>query len=294
MQGYWLGYLFVSFAIGVACFGVALAVAWRRRDAVSRCFLALYGALSVMVTASLLSAFGETAPGVISAAAQQVFRYLESIVGLYGVMLTLPLLLHRVFRVREPRRERVLVGVVVATLVLQHLTEYVLGSTPWDERGDWLEDGVLLAIVAYSLWLVVTRWRSAEAERPLADRISLLLLIGVPGFVYDLFLSEGWGLRWYPLWYCLTSVVMVSTLVRGEEIVSPQAADGWGLSAREAEVADQVARGLSNKDIATTLHISPNTVKTHLRTIFEKAGVRSRFELISRMSRSSGAKHPEG
>jgi len=59
--------------------------------------------------------------------------------------------------------------------------------------------------------------------------------------------------------------------------------DLWGLSERELEVADAVAQGLSNKEIAAALHISPNTVKTHLRAVFEKAGVHSRFELMSRM-----------
>ena len=57
----------------------------------TRAFLAFYAALSVMVTASLLLAFAYSAPGEVSASVRQVFRYLESIVGLYGLMLALPL-----------------------------------------------------------------------------------------------------------------------------------------------------------------------------------------------------------
>ena len=53
------------------------------------------------------------------------------------------------------------------------------------------------------------------------------------------------------------------------------------MSRREAEVAEQVLRGLSNKEIAARLNISPNTVKTHLRAVFDKSGAHSRFELIS-------------
>lgn len=59
----------------------------------------------------------------------------------------------------------------------------------------------------------------------------------------------------------------------------------WGLSDRETEVARLAQQGLSNKDIAEQLHISPNTVKTHLRLIFDKSGVRSRFELIAAVHR---------
>lgn len=51
------------------------------------------------------------------------------------------------------------------------------------------------------------------------------------------------------------------------------------LSDRERQIAVNVARGLKNRDIADTLHISENTVKRHLQSIFSKTGVRDRLEL---------------
>ena len=231
---------------------------------------------------------------MVPAGARPVFEYLESIVGFYGVLLTIPFLVHRVFGLDDPRREKILVALVLVTLGLQHVTEFALGSTPWDERGDWFEDGVLVAVVIYTFWVAYSRLGSPDAERPLATRMFALLLFCGPGSVYDLFFSEGWGLRLYPLWYCVTSVVVTWTLARQPRAAAPRVQDRWGLSEREFEVAGQVALGLSNKDIASALHISPNTVKTHLRTVFEKAGVRSRFELISRMSAPPPGNHPEG
>lgn len=54
-----------------------------------------------------------------------------------------------------------------------------------------------------------------------------------------------------------------------------------GLSARERDVVEQVARGRSTKDIAARLHISEWTVQDHLKAIFAKFAVRSRQELVA-------------
>jgi len=57
------------------------------------------------------------------------------------------------------------------------------------------------------------------------------------------------------------------------------------LTPRERDIAQLVASGLKNKEIAQTLSISPGTVKVHLMHIFEKAGVQDRFQLAAQARR---------
>lgn len=55
--------------------------------------------------------------------------------------------------------------------------------------------------------------------------------------------------------------------------------DSVRLTAREREVIDLIAEGMSNKAIGKTLHISIHTVKSHLRNIMEKLTLRSRLQI---------------
>ncbi|MFZ0477727.1 MAG: response regulator transcription factor [Terriglobales bacterium] len=52
------------------------------------------------------------------------------------------------------------------------------------------------------------------------------------------------------------------------------------LSAREREVIQYLAGGMTNRDIAKALHLSPHTIKNYLFRIFDKLGVSSRTELL--------------
>lgn len=55
-----------------------------------------------------------------------------------------------------------------------------------------------------------------------------------------------------------------------------------GLTKRENTILSLVSTGAQNQEIAEHLHISPNTVKTHLYSIFRKTDSRNRVELITR------------
>jgi len=68
-----------------------------------------------------------------------------------------------------------------------------------------------------------------------------------------------------------------------EAVELPAASAADGLTQREREVALLVADGLRSREVAERLGIASQTVKSHLKTIFDKLGVRNRVELARRL-----------
>jgi DNA-binding CsgD family transcriptional regulator len=63
-------------------------------------------------------------------------------------------------------------------------------------------------------------------------------------------------------------------------ISQPRAKTGWdSLTDSELKVVNLIAQGATNGSVAQRLHISPHTVRAHLRNAFAKLGVGSRVEL---------------
>jgi DNA-binding CsgD family transcriptional regulator len=53
-----------------------------------------------------------------------------------------------------------------------------------------------------------------------------------------------------------------------------------GLTDRESEILALITQGHSNAEVATLTYLSPNTVKSYIRTIYRKIGVSSRTQAV--------------
>ncbi len=60
---------------------------------------------------------------------------------------------------------------------------------------------------------------------------------------------------------------------------SPSPLDAWGVTHRESEVWGLLAEGLTNREIATRLSVSPRTIEKHVENLLRKTGTRTRTQL---------------
>jgi DNA-binding CsgD family transcriptional regulator len=79
-------------------------------------------------------------------------------------------------------------------------------------------------------------------------------------------------------------IVAAEAPTSGVEPFVPNAArqQNLGITPRELEILTLIARGLSNREIATQLFVSENTVKTHCARAFDKLGAARRTQAVQR------------
>jgi len=88
------------------------------------------------------------------------------------------------------------------------------------------------------------------------------------------------------LGFCLLGIWVGHRLTRRESQIefvrNEQAIRTLGLSERELQVLDYLAQGQSNQEIAKSLHLSTNTIKTHLSHVYQKLEVSRRTQAVQK------------
>ncbi len=77
-------------------------------------------------------------------------------------------------------------------------------------------------------------------------------------------------------------VAVVIEAAKGSEM-APIIVEAYGLTQREREITEALARGAGTAEIARSLYLSPHTVRDYLKAIFERVSVSSRGELVAKL-----------
>jgi two-component system, NarL family, response regulator LiaR len=121
----------------------------------------------------------------------------------------------------------------------------------------------------------------------LAALVALLRFIEYRFFIHDLSLEFYVGtiallFTGLGIWAGLRLTRRKTVLVNSNFVLNEIEIKRRGVSPRELEVLELIARGLSNQEIADGLFVSLNTIKTHTSNIFLKLEVKRRTQAIQK------------
>jgi DNA-binding NarL/FixJ family response regulator len=172
----------------------------------------------------------------------------------------------------EPYRDRVVVAELDSTMSVKDDVDIVLYDSFAQPESDHEEIGVLVANPRASRVVVYT-WNFHP------ELVESARQHGAHGY-----LSKTLPAR--------ELVAALEAVHAGELVISEAAARargapgqdwpgrGEGLSEREAEILALITQGKSNADVARLTYLSPNTVKSYIRTIYRKLDVSSRTKAV--------------
>ena len=143
-----------------------------------------------------------------------------------------------------------------------------------EAAGGWLEElggtasgsGGPLPIEVYA---VAAKLRALDRSQPSLPRLRVRTRAGRFALVHASWLSQ----------QDAGTIAVIIEEAHPLEI-APVIMAAYGLTPRERTLTGLVCQGLSTAEIASRLHLSTHTVQDHLKSIFDKTGVRSRRELV--------------
>jgi LuxR family maltose regulon positive regulatory protein len=159
---------------------------------------------------------------------------------------------------------------------------------------------VFLCVILYVLLIGFYRYRKLEdgRQKKLALKVLILLAIFLPALIHDIIPAFQSSIRFFPILYCGFSLIFAHHLLTyypqhhqtsttaTSQTPAPAFSEEalfarYDISPREQEIVSLLLQGYSNQKIADTLCIALSTVKTHLRNIYPKFGIKSRYELLT-------------
>ncbi len=213
-------------------------------------------------------------------------------------------------------------GILLLENLALHLVVFVWSNSLFSAIVVFLNDHIGSMAMIYILSIGITRYKTiiSSVERAAVRRFLVFGMIALPAMFIEALLEETTesSLSYYPLIYMGETILLTHYFVKRALFSSNTGAmmprletdmiqlpekglekmrtpiipekdvfERYGLSPRERELILLVLQGRNNSEIAETLFISVSTVKSHLSNIYEKFGVKNRYELITFVANQS-------
>ncbi len=290
MQHLYLFYFFFTFSLGIISIGIAYSAYIKTKEKSIKYYLYFYAAFTLSVVTNLLLAYFRLNLTQINPHLIQAFDYLEAFVAKYLLMFLIPVFIHYLVSIPHMQNKNKIFGIIaICAFGIHHYFEFVTDSERIELIGDLIDRTIFFSVLVYTLVLGILKYKEIKQEsyKSLTKKTFVLFAVMLPGLIHDIYLNDLWNFRFFPILYGGCSIIFslhfINRYLRYELISIPDDSifEKYKVSAREKEIILLILKGYSNQKIGKSLFISLNTVKSHVRHIFEKFNIKSRFELIS-------------
>lgn len=158
----------------------------------------------------------------------------------------------------------------------------------------WVSVGQTAVFLTMYVFCLVTLWLNLKSienkqSRDVCLAINIVSLSLIPLCFFSLFFPTVKEFS-YPVYVLAFSIIMLVYYYsrftldveegKKHSTLSLESLSSYKITEREFSVIQLICEGLTNKEIASELSISVNTVNNHVANIFDKMGVRSRIDLL--------------
>jgi DNA-binding CsgD family transcriptional regulator len=282
------------FVLGAGTYCISIVLYKKNRIQLLREYLLFYTVWTLMVLFNTFTLYIQTNlynSDPILVITSNVLRAF----GVYSLIIAIPAYIHYLCEIPGAALKNKFFSCLAVLLFTgYHIFQYAVVAKPVQKFGPYIEGAIFSGTIIYTIITGLNFYPRLQdkVRQSLAKKYIWLLIIFFPGFFCDLYFTSVIPIRIFPIFYGFLSIVFIRfflsnywdysseiQLVKKEQI-SPVISAQYHITEREQEIVTFVLQGLSNPEIAEKLYISLSTVKTHLRNIFSKIGVKSRYELI--------------
>lgn len=297
-------YILVIMA-GIVCLSIGITLYRKIQSKLLFHFLVYFSAFTLFIFFYLL-----VLTYINANTAQIGFYYIVSIVAI--IILSYSFLIYSILHFGhylindKPSKKKTIFEILISVISLIGLVFSIRIDWVHNQINPQINFGLILSLVIligaviYISLLKLYNKRDIDVEKKqLYKRTSILNSLFIPGFILDFYLIKTLNFSLFiPLYYIGYSVLFLQYFIEmyNADLIRDRSKadinelnnylDRAGISVREKEIVTLIIKGFSNQKISNQLFISLSTVKTHVRNIFKKLNVESRFEIISRINKS--------
>jgi DNA-binding CsgD family transcriptional regulator len=277
------------FAFATGCMTLVLSVVYHLRETYewTKFFIIFHASLLLVMTLQVLLVFvtvflGDTVAYVTSIIIQTLLAANVSFLIVFIPYFTTWIIAHPW---RNPYKT---VFILLASSYLTLSILFTIFQTIWV-----LQTSMMLIFVAtlfFCISVIIKNLKTITQPdvRTVSKSIIILSFVMMPLLIITLIFPQ-WRYLTYPIYFMAFSIIiLVFLFIYFKRMPHPpkreltrEQVEKYHITEREFSVITLIKDGLTNKEIATKLDISVNTVNNHVANIFSKSQVRSRIDLLN-------------